>query len=125
MKEKKQVPTTIREYIAGFPKDVQPILKKLHATMRTAAPAADESISYGIPTFKVDGKPVAYFAGFKEHVSVFPVTAPIKAKFEKELVPYKMSTGTVRFPLDEPIPYALITRIVKFMAQQKPKAKKK
>lgn len=118
------VPTTIREYIAGFPKDVQPVLKKLHAAIRTAVPAAEESISYRIPTFKVDGKPVAYFAGFKEHVSVYPVTAPIKKKFEKELSAYKVSTGTVRFPLDEPVPYTLIGRIVKFMAQEKRKPAK-
>ena len=125
MKKAAPVPATIDEYIAGFPKGVQAVLRKIRATIRAAAPKAEESISYRIPTYKI-GKPLVYFAGFKEHVSIYPVTAPIKKQFEKELAPYEMSTGTVRFPLGEPVPYPLIGRIVKFMArehQAKPKPK--
>jgi uncharacterized protein YdhG (YjbR/CyaY superfamily) len=127
MKSEKLIPATIDDYIAGFPKDVQSILEKIRATIRAAAPKAEESISYRIPAYRM-GKPLVYFAGFKEHVSLYPVTAPIKKKFEKELSPYEMSTGTVRFPLDEPVPYPLIGRIVKFMVQEhqaKLKVKKK
>jgi uncharacterized protein YdhG (YjbR/CyaY superfamily) len=117
MKKATPVPATVDEYIAGFPKDVQAVLGKIRATIRAAAPKAEESISYRIPAYKMV-RPLVYFAGFKEHVSLYPVTAPIKKKFEKELSPYEMSTGTVRFPLGEPIPYPLIGRIVKFMVQE-------
>lgn len=105
-------PTTVDEYIAGFPADVQKILRKIRTTIRKAAPKAEESISYAIPTFKTNGARI-YFAAFKNHVSVYPVTAPVRAKF-KELARYAGGKGTVKFPLDEPIPYALIGRIVKF-----------
>ena len=120
MKTSSPVPATIDEYIAGFPKDVQAILTKIRATIRRAAPGAVESISYRIPTYKLNG-PLVYFAGFKSHVSLYPVTSPVKKEFAKELTSYKMSTGTVRFPLDQPVPYALIGRIVKFMVEQKKK----
>ena len=105
---------TVDGYIAGFPKDVQKILRTIRKTIRAAAPDAKESISYRIPTYKLNGRPLIYFAAFKAHVGVYPVTAPVKAKFKKELSGYKGGKGTVRFPLDEPIPYALITKIVKF-----------
>jgi uncharacterized protein YdhG (YjbR/CyaY superfamily) len=120
MKTSSPVPSSIDEYIAGFPKDVQAILSKMRATIRRAAPGAVESISYRIPTYKLNG-PLVYFAAFKNHVSLYPVTSPVKRKFAKELSSYVMSTGTVRFPLNQPIPYALIGRIVKFMVQQKKK----
>jgi uncharacterized protein YdhG (YjbR/CyaY superfamily) len=105
-------PTTVDEYIDGFPADVQKILRKIRTTIRQAAPKVEESISYRIPTFKKNGARI-YFAAFKNHVSVYPVTAPVRAKF-KELARYKGGKGTVKFPLDEPIPYPLIGRIVKF-----------
>lgn len=109
---------TVEEYIAGFPKDVQKILRTIRKTIRAAAPDAKESISYKIPTYKLDGHPVIYFAAFKAHIGLYPVTPPVKAKFKKELAGYKGGKGTVQFPLDEPIPYRLITRIVKFKRAQ-------
>jgi uncharacterized protein YdhG (YjbR/CyaY superfamily) len=103
----------IDEYISLFPADVQKVLKKIRATIRKAAPKAVESISYQIPTYKVDGKALIYFAGFAKHVSVYP--APREAEeFKNELAGYKGGKGTVQFPLDKPIPYELITCIVKF-----------
>ena len=122
---------TVDDYIAAFPPDVQKILQRIRATIRRAAPDAEESISYRIPTFKLRGRPLVYFAGFKQHVSLYPVTAAIRIKFQKELAAYETSTGTVRFPLDRAVPYALIGRIVKVMiaenrkrAEAKPRAKK-
>src|SRR5438132_5097774 len=108
---------TIDQYIAGFPQDVQQILQKIRATIREAAPDAQETISYRIPTFKLNGRPLIYFAGFKAHIGLYPITAPIKVNFKKELSGYKGGKGTVRLPLKEPIPYALISRIVKFKVQ--------
>lgn len=108
---------TIGEYIAGYPKNVRDILKKIRATIRETAPDAEETISYGIPSFKVDGARI-YFAAFKNHIGIYPVTPDIKAKL-KELSRYEGGKGTVRFPLDEPIPYALIRRIVKLKIQKK------
>ena len=105
---------TVGDYIAGFPKDVQKVLRTIRKTIRAAAPGAEESITYRIPTYKLNGRPLIYFAAFKTHIGVYPLTAPVKAKFKKELSGYKGGKGTVRFPLDEPIPYALIARIVKF-----------
>jgi uncharacterized protein YdhG (YjbR/CyaY superfamily) len=109
-------PKSTDEYIANAPKDVQPMLKKIRATIRETAPNAEETISYGIPSFKVGGARI-YFAAFKSHISVYPVTPDVKAKLE-ELSRYKGGKGTVRFPLDKPIPYALIRRIVKLKIQQ-------
>lgn len=104
--------TNIDEYIAGFPDDVQKILKRIRTTIKKAAPKAEETISYGIPTFKLNTY-LIYFAGFKKHVSVYP--APRSApEFKQELTGYGGGKGTVQFPLDNPIPYDLITRIVKF-----------
>ena len=103
----------VDEYISPFPADVQKILKKIRSTIKKAAPKAVESISYQIPTYKIDGKVLIYFAGFAKHVSVYP--APRDAKeFKNELSDYKGGKGTAQFPLDKPIPYELITRIVKF-----------
>src|SRR5690606_34005969 len=106
---------TVPEYIETFPPEVQKILKKIRATIRKAAPKATESISYQIAAYKLDGKVLIYFAGFSKHVSVYP--APRSApEFAEELAAYKGGKGTVQFPLDKPIPYELITRIVSFRA---------
>jgi len=106
-------PTSVDEYISLFDADVQKILRKVRKVITQTAPKAVESISYQIPTYKVDGKVLIYFAGFAKHVSVYP--APREAKeFKNELSDYKGGKGTVQFPLDKPIPYELITRIVKF-----------
>ncbi len=104
---------SVDEYIIGFPSDVQKVLKKIRATIRKAAPKAVESISYQIPAYKLNGKVLIYFAGFAKHVSVYPASRDAK-EFKKELAEYKGGKGTIQFPLDKPIPYDLITRIVKF-----------
>ena len=114
----KAVMKTVESYIDQSSPDVQKVLSKLRLTIRRAAPDAEESISYGIPTFKVGGKALVYFAAFQAHIGFYPMTAGVRAKFKKELSPYKQSTGTVRFPLDEPLPYPLIGRIVKFKVKE-------
>lgn len=118
MRAAKTTPKGIDKYIAGFPRDVQAILKKIRTTIRKAAPRAEESISYGIPTFKLNGRPLIYFAGHKAHIGLYPMTGAIRTKFKKELSGYEGGKGTVRLPLDEPIPYALIGRIVKFKVKE-------
>ena len=110
----------VDKYIAGFPRDVQQILKKIRATIWKAAPKAEESISYGIPTYKLNGRPLIYFAGHKSHVGLYPMAGAIRQKFKKELSGYEGGKGTIRLPLDEPIPYALIGRLVKFRASASP-----
>ena len=107
----------IDEYIAGFPDDVQKILKKIRSTIRKAAPGAKETISYAIPTFTLNGRYLIYFAAFKKHVSIYPAPRGSE-EFKKELSAYQGGKGTVQFPLDEPIPFDLITRIVKFKVKE-------
>ncbi len=111
MKTTKQ---TVTSYISAFPKNVQTILRKIRSTIRKAAPKAEESISYGIPTYKLDGRPLIYFAAFKSHIGLYPMTGEVKKEFRDEFSKYKQSKGTVRLPLDAPVPYPLIARIVKF-----------
>ena len=123
---KKTAHRTIDEYIADFPRDVQAVLQKIRTTIKKAAPGADETIKYQIPTFTLNGN-LVYFGGFKTHIGFYPTSKAI-AKFQKELSHYAGAKGTVRFPLDKPIPYDLITRIVKFRvreSQAKAKAKGK
>ena len=108
----------INDYIANHPRDVQKLLKSIRLAVRKAEPKAEESISYGIPTLKLDGKPLIYFAAHKEHVGIYPMTGGVREKFAKELAKYDGSKGTVRFPLDEPLPLAFITRVVKFRAKE-------
>lgn len=121
-------PATIDEYIAGFPGDVQEVLRKIRSTIRDAAPDAEETISYQIPTFMLHGTYLVYFAGFRKHVSVYP--APVgNAEFAEEMSVYGSGKGTARFPLNRPVPFDLITRMVKFrmretLARAEAKAKK-
>ncbi|HEU4463448.1 MAG TPA: DUF1801 domain-containing protein, partial [Gemmatimonadota bacterium] len=103
---------SVDEYIADFPTDVQRILKKIRSTIRKAAPKAGEKIAYGIPTFTLNGN-LVHFAAFKSHIGFYPDPSGIQ-KFARELSPYESAKGSVQFPLDQPIPYDLITRIVKF-----------
>ncbi len=103
---------TIDQYIAEFPKDVQKKLKEIRATIRKAAPKAEEKISYMMPTFALHGN-LVHFAAYKNHIGFYPAPRAIE-KFKKELSKYEGSKGTVQFPLDEPIPLPLITKIVKF-----------
>jgi uncharacterized protein YdhG (YjbR/CyaY superfamily) len=109
-------PTTIDAYIAGFPKDLQAILRKVRATIRAAAPGAEEAIRYQIPTFVLHGN-LVHFAAFKNHIGFYPAPAGIDA-FRKELSVYGSGKGSAKFPLDRPIPYTLISRIVKFRVKQ-------
>jgi uncharacterized protein YdhG (YjbR/CyaY superfamily) len=116
MKVKQTAPRSIDEYIAGFPGNVRKVLEKLRKTIRSAAPNAQETISYQIPAFTLNGH-LVYFAAWKEHIGFYPASTGIE-KFKKELSPYEMSKGTIRFRLDEPIPFDLISRIVKFRVEQ-------
>ncbi len=117
-------PTTIDEYVAGFPPDVRLILRKVRATIRKAAPDAEETIKYRMPTFLLNGN-LVYFAAFKSHVGFYPIPTGI-SQFKKELAPYKQGRGSVQFPFDKPIPYSLISRIVKFRVKENlAKARKK
>lgn len=107
------IPATIDAYIAAFPAGVQAILEQVRATIREAAPGAQETISYQIPTFTLNGKYLIYFAAYKRHISVYP--APIGvAEFEAAVSTYGAGKGTLKFPLDKPIPYDLIARLVEY-----------
>lgn len=128
MATNKTNPNAIDKYIAIFPKDVQAILEKVRATIRKAAPNAEEIINYGVPTVTLKGN-LVHFAGFKNHIGFYPTPSGIE-KFKKELSIYEGAKGSVKFPLDKPIPYALIGKIVKFrvkenMEKAEAKAKKK
>jgi len=122
-----KTPTTIDEYIAGFTTDIQLILNQVRSTIRHAAPYAEESIGYGMPAYKTHGKPLVYFAGFKNHIG-FYATPTGHAEFAKELSKYKQGKGSVQFPIDQPMPLELIAQIVEFRVienQEKAKVKKK
>ena len=103
--------STINKYISYFPEDVQNILDKIRKTIKEAAPDATEAISYQMPTFKINGKNLVHFAGYKNHIGFYPIPSGIEA-FKKELSSYKQGKGSVQFPLDKPIPYDLIKKIV-------------
>lgn len=107
---------TVDAYIASFPKAVRTRLKGLRAAIRKAAPKAAEMISYGMPGYKLNGRPLAYFAGFKDWVSFFPA-GPVPSSIPAAKK-YRSSKGTMRFPHDGPVPYALVTRIVKWRAKR-------
>ena len=112
MKIGQAAPKNIDEYIAGFPPDIQAKLEKIRATIRKAAPDAEEAIKYMMPTFVLKGN-LVHFAAFKNHIGFYPAPKGIEA-FKDELSVYEGARGTVRFPLDKPIPFALISKIVKF-----------
>jgi uncharacterized protein YdhG (YjbR/CyaY superfamily) len=116
MKSTPKAAKTIDEYIAGFPPDVQRKLEELRMTIRKAAPHAEETIKYRMPTFTLNGN-LVHFAAFKEHIGFYPVPTGIEA-FKKELSAYKGGKGSVQFPLDKPIPFDLIRRIVKFRVKE-------
>ena len=109
-------PNAIDKYIAIFPEDVQAILEKIRATIQKAAPDAEETINYGVPTFTLKGN-LVHFAGFKNHIGFYPTPSGIE-KFKKELSKYEGAKGSVQFPLDKPIPYAIIEKIVKFRVKE-------
>ncbi len=109
---------SVDEYIATHPEDVQAILRRVRGAIRKAVPAAHEVISYQIPTYKLRSRPVLYFAGWKQHYSLYPATARLLAAFEDDLAPYEVDKGTIRFPLSAPVPVKLIERIAKFRAKE-------
>ncbi len=113
MKSKKAGFNSIDEYIASFPKDIQKIMKQVRATIKTAAPNAEEKISYQMPTFTLNGKYLVYFAGWKTHIAFYGAPRG-NAEFKEDLSVYETGQGTLKFPLDKPMPLKLITKIVKF-----------
>jgi uncharacterized protein YdhG (YjbR/CyaY superfamily) len=117
---------TVDEYLSALPPNTKLILKEVRKTIKQAAPQAEELISYNIPAFTLHGR-LVYYAAFKNHIGFYPVSSAIKA-FQKELSDYKTSKGAIQFRIERPIPLGLITKIVKFRAQEnlgKAKAKKK
>ena len=112
---------TIDDYIASASDRARPILKKIRSVVRKAAPGATEAISYGIPTFKLDGRVLVHFAAFKNHIGLYPPVSG-DARIEKAMERYAGEKGNLRFPLDEPIPYDLIERVVKLRARQNKQA---
>lgn len=116
MKDLRATPKSIDEYIAGFSPEVRAILAKIRLTIRNAAPGAQETISYQIPTFVLNGA-LVYFAAFKKHIGFYP---PVRgdARLQKAVAVYAGEKGNLRFPLDRPIPYGLVARIVKLRVKQ-------
>jgi uncharacterized protein YdhG (YjbR/CyaY superfamily) len=116
MPGKRTTPRDMDEYVSGFSPEVRLILERIRSTIRRAAPGAQETISYQIPAFRQNGI-LVYFAAFKKHIGFYP---PVRsdAALEKAVARYAGEKGNLRFPLDEPIPYALIARIVKLRARQ-------
>jgi uncharacterized protein YdhG (YjbR/CyaY superfamily) len=109
---------SVDEYIGSQPEAVQPILLRVRAAIRTAVPKAEEVISYKMPTYKLHGQPVLYFAGWKQHYSLYPVTERVVAVCNGELAKYKINKATIRFPLTEPVPVKLVERIARFRAKE-------
>lgn len=107
---------TIDQYIAAYPQDVQFSLQKVRETIQKAAPDAKEAMAYGIPTFRLNGN-LVHFGGYKKHIGFYPAPSGIDA-FLEELAPYRAGKGTIQFPLSEPIPYALITKIVHYRVKE-------
>lgn len=107
---------TISSYIALYPQSTQVLLKRIHSTIKKSAPKAEEKIAYGIPTFTFYGN-LVHFGGYEHHIGFYPGPGAIKI-FKKELSGYKTSKGTIQFPIDKPLPFSLITKIVKWRVQE-------
>ncbi len=103
---------SVDEYISTFPKDAQKILGQIRKTIKAAAPGAREKISYQIAAFELNGKNLVHFAGWKTHIAMYPIPSGTEA-FNKEISKYKAGKGTLKFPLDKPLPLRLVTKIVK------------
>ena len=116
MKANQTAPKNIDEYIAGFPNEVQEILEKIRQTIRKAAPEAEETIKYKIPTFTLKDN-LVHFAAFKKHIGFYPAPTGIE-KFKKELSVYEQAKESVKFPLDKPITFDLISKIVKYRVKK-------
>ena len=126
MTSDKRQPQNIDDYITMHPKNIQELLEKMRATIKKAAPKAEETINYAIPTFILEGN-LVHFAAFKNHIGFYPTPSGIEA-FKKELSVYEGAKGSIQFPIDKPLPLALIGKIVKFRVKEnlkKAKAKSK
>jgi uncharacterized protein YdhG (YjbR/CyaY superfamily) len=115
---KTAAPKDVTAYISGFPAHTRTTLKRVRSVIRRAVPAAEEMISYQIPTYKLHGRPVLFFAAWKDHYSLYPSNSRLVAAFKDQLSKYELSKGTIRFPLSEPVPVTLIERIVRFRARE-------
>ena len=109
---------SVDEYIASQPESEQGILARVRSAIRKAVPEAEETISYKMPTYKLHGGPVLYFAAWKQHYSLYPAGARVVAAFKDELAAYEVNKGTIRFPFSQSVPVKLIGRIAKFRAQE-------
>lgn len=119
----KKIPKNFEDYTARFPKETRQLLKRMRLAVRKAAPKTKEKISYGMPAFTLDGN-LVYFAAYKRHIGFYPGSSAIAA-FKKELSGYKWAKGSVQFPLDQPLPLTLVSRIVEFRVKQSSGKKKK
>lgn len=108
---------TMDEYIRSFPTEVQSLLEQMRQTIHKAAPGAVETISYQMPAFKLNGINLVYFAGWKNHIGFYPLPSAAEA-FQKELAPYKKAKGSVQFPLDKPVPFDLVEKMVAFRVKE-------
>jgi uncharacterized protein YdhG (YjbR/CyaY superfamily) len=109
---------SVDEYLAAQPAAARPVLRKVRAAIRKALPAAEEVISYQIPAYRMPGETLIYFAGWKEHYSLYPATAAVLAAMQDEIAPYVVSKGTIRFPLAQTVPSRLIERVAKLRAKE-------
>jgi uncharacterized protein YdhG (YjbR/CyaY superfamily) len=115
---------SVDQYLASQPESTARVLKVLRRTIRKAIPQAEETISYGIPTYKLHGRSILYFGGWKEHYSIYPSTDRLVAALKEQRAPYEVAKGTIRFPLSEPVPTRLIGRIAKLRAMEVAERKK-
>lgn len=122
MDSEKKTPATVDEYISAYPEDVQQRLQAIRAAVRNAAPEAQEVISYGVPTFQLNGNLVSFGAA-KKHIGFYPTPGAVEA-FQQQLSAYKGAKGSVQFPFDQPLPLDLIAEIVKFRVEQQQKKKR-
>lgn len=110
-------PTDVESYIADFPDDVQEILNKLRDLVRRISPDAVEGFAYGMPGYKLNGKPLVYFAGYAKHIGLYATPSGHDA-FREELAEYKQGKGSVQFPLNKPMPYDMVERLIRFRAKE-------
>jgi uncharacterized protein YdhG (YjbR/CyaY superfamily) len=113
---------TVQEYLDSFPDDTKRVLRRVQQSVRSVIPDSDEVISYGIPTFRLEGRPVVHVAGWQKHVSLYPApdVEDTDPDLAAALTPYRSGKGTLKFPLDEPVPYELIERVVAALAERRP-----